>query len=72
MQNSLLPPPSPAFLEARYKVRRSSQAKPLISRLPGTDTWVCRLRGGFLVKGFGLTPMAAYKAWKRELNWATR
>lgn len=60
---------------ARYKVRQSSQAKPLISKLAGTPTWVCRYRssmtGGKFVSrvyGFGQTPTEAYNGWKRDMD----
>ena len=38
--------------------------KPLISKLPGTNTWVCRSRSNTGVHGYGLTPTQAYRAWR--------
>jgi hypothetical protein len=58
-----------------YNRRRSSlpaRMKPLISKLPGTETWFCRYRWvpGMTdrVGGFGLTPTAAYKDWKHRMT----
>jgi hypothetical protein len=49
-----------------------ARMKPLISKLPGTETWFCRYRWvpGMTdrVGGFGLTPTAAYKDWKHRMT----
>jgi len=50
-----------------YENRRQSlpaRQKPVIRKLAGCDTWVCR-GGGSPNLGFGLTPTQAYNAWKR-------
>jgi hypothetical protein len=59
-----------SVLEACYNRRRpqsSPYRKPLISRLPGTSTWVCRYRSNTGVHGYGLTPMLAYLSWREYL-----
>jgi hypothetical protein len=60
---------SDLFRGPYYNRRRSSLAKPkpLISKLYGVSTWVCRVRGS-RDQGFGITPTAAYNAWKREIG----
>jgi hypothetical protein len=59
------------FLRGPYYNRRSRLlTKPVVSKLPGTDTWVCRLRAPVGAekhdRGFGLTVSEAYSAWKRK------
>lgn len=48
------------------------QAKPKISKLPGTPTWACRLLpqqpGWCPAFGFGLTPTLAYEDWKLKMT----
>ena len=54
----------PLFRGPYYKRRRLKDlSRPVISKLPGVDTWVCQYRWGH-IKGFGLTPTQAYNAWK--------
>jgi len=49
--------------ENRRKI--SSLTKPVIRKLIGTDTWVCRYRDVRpQIPGFGLTPSEAYRDWK--------
>ena len=67
------PPPSSLFQGPYYNRRRSlpvKPRKPLISKLAGTRTWVCRVRvpGEVTAHGFGHTPTAAYNAWKRAVE----
>lgn len=72
-QNSSTPPSHPLFQGPYYNRRRSlpvKPRKPLISKLAGTHVWVCRWRNpddGDL-RGFGLTPTAAYNDWKRDMD----
>ena len=70
MQNLIHPKSSNMFRGPYYNRRRTLTdllTKPLISKLPGTSTWVCVARGG-IVKGFGLTPAAAYNDWKQDMD----
>lgn len=70
-QNSPPRPPSNLFWGPYYNRRPPSleRPKPLISKLAGAPTWVCRVRGSDGTTagncGFGFTPTAAYNAWKR-------
>jgi hypothetical protein len=44
-----------------------ARQKPVIRKLAGCDTWVCR-GGGSPNLGFGLTPTQAYKDWKHRMT----
>jgi hypothetical protein len=76
MQNSHSPP-YPKLFQGPYYNRRlrmtmPRRRKPLISKLPGTPTWVCRIpalnEGVYPVHGFGHTPKAAYEEWRRSAS----
>lgn len=73
--DSPTPPPHPLFQGPFYNRRRLLQVKtrkPLISRLVGTSTWVCRMRDDYGTThgnhGFGSTPTAAYRDWKSKVG----